>query len=126
MGEGNSFSLLVCPQGGRGDGIRYLPWPGPRYLPPRPRKKNSIVAYFINVIVLAKVRGKGYLKVPTPQVRTGEGLSQGYLTPLAKVPTPPPASQVRGKGYPKVPTSPSPARSGRLYASCVHAGGLSC
>ena len=93
MREGNSFSLLVCPQG-EGGTPRYLPT-RPRYLPP------------------SQVRtwGRGYPKVPTPppgqgtysspsQVRTG---GRGY----PKVPTPL-AMSGWGRGYPKVPNPPPP------------------
>ena len=110
MREGNSFSLLVCPPGWKGD--TYPPGQGtcppppsqgaypsrsgwgrgtPRYLPP------------------IQVRmGEGYPKVPTPlakvptphQVRTGGGTPRYLPTPLPSQGTYPPG-QVRTGGYPE-------------------------
>ena len=87
----------------------------PRYLPTQPR--------YIYLPPPPARSGWGYPKVSTPQprylppppsqVRTGEGSTPRYLPP------------------PKVPTPPSQPRSyytadGGRYASCFHAGGLSC
>ena len=79
----------------------------------------------------------GYL--PPSQVTTvGRGTQNTYAP--AKVSIPPP-DQVRGEGYPKVPTlpqakvgTPSPRIGQHMeylihcgqYASCIHAGELSC
>ena len=65
MGEGNSFSLLVCPQGGGG----YLPWPGPRYLPPKARSGWGEGVPQGTFPPVGSGWGEGYSKVPTPQPR---------------------------------------------------------
>ena len=124
--EDNSFSWLVCPQRG-GGGVTY------------PGQVQGTTPSQVTT------RGRGYPKLPPPshgtypppgQVRMG-GRYPMVHTPLAKVPTPPPGED-RGRGYPKAPTSPPPAKlptpsplakdlpHGGRYASCVHAGGLSC
>ena len=136
MGESNSFTLSVCPQG---EGVSKVPNPPPAKVPtPRPGQNGW----------------KGYPKVPTPPPQSGQDGVRGYL----KVPTPRARSGQRDgeRGYCKVPTPqprylpPPLARSGRgegvpqgtyplprppgqglllhggRYASCVHAGGLSC
>ena len=145
MGEGNSFSLLVCPQGGGG----YLPLPLAKVPTPQPGQDGW----------------EEYPKVPTPQprylppgqVRMGEGVPQGTYPPIQGTYPParsgwgrvpqgtyplwprhlPPWPGRDGEGVPQGTNSPPPSRPrylppakdllhGGWYTSCVHAGGLSC
>ena len=103
MGEGSSFSLLVCP---REEGRGYLPWPGPRYQPPTqirmwggdtprylPHQSGGTPRYLTPLA-----------KVPTPSPRSGwgEGVSQGAYPWPKYLPLQP--GQDGDRGYAKVPT----------------------
>ena len=120
MGEGNSFSLLVCPQGRRVLTLARskVPTPSPpgqgTYHPARSGWGGGEKYPKVPTPLTRSAWGRGYpkvpthpptAKVPTPPVRSGQG---GYL----KVPTPWPRhlppwpGQGRGRGYPKVPTPP--------------------
>ena len=136
MGEGNTFSLLVCPHRGvptlTGG---YLPWPGPDggYLPwwvPTPARSRW-GTYPGQVQTGGTYPGWGIptLVGTTPLARVG--------TPMARVGTPnqsryPPS---QGRYPPARVGTPSPTRTDQhsehllrdgWYASCVHARGLFC
>ena len=111
MGEGNSFSLLVCPELGEGG-----TYPGQVQgsYPPPSRKDGGTLWYLPD----GQDRGKGrvyprYLppaKVPTPPARSAQGVPQGTTTHLAKVPTPQPGQD--GGGLTPRYLPPSQVRKG--------------
>ena len=120
MEEGNSFSLLVCPQGGGGRylgpgqdrGYPKVPTPPAKVPTPPPSQVRIGGRGYPKV---QPDQDGGYPKVPTPFPDEGTypapqpGQDRGYpryLTPPpppAKVPTPQ-ARSGWGRGYPKVPT----------------------
>ena len=106
MGEGNSFSLLVSPHLGRGG--TYLGWwmgGGGTYL----GQGGTYLSYL------------GWWMGGNPPPPSQPGQDRGY----PKVGTPPRPGQNRGVPQGRYPLLEDLLHGGR-YASCVHAGGLSC
>ena len=100
---------LSCPQG------EYLPWPGPRYLPPCPRYLHSLPGQVRWGVPQDTYPPHPRYLPPPPQ----PGPQRGGGTPKYipnKVPTPPPQPGPWWGGYPKVAT-PRPR-------TCYTAGGM--
>ena len=124
MAKGNSFSLLVCPRGGR----VYIPWPGPdgggypkvptppgqtrlggtpRYL--FPPSRSGLGEGTPRYLSLHPGQGGGYPKVPTPHPgQGGGGVAQGTYSP---------PKSGRGRGYPKA--APPPPGQGLVARRAV-------
>ena len=96
-GEGNSFSLFVCPHWGG------VPWPGSDGRYPSQVQMGGIPARskWVNP-------GQGW---GTPHPEVGYPPGQGWVPPTRDGISPPPQEYLIRDGW---------------YASCVHAGGLSC
>ena len=133
VGWGKVIVSVSLSTGGRGKG--YLPWPGPRYLPPGQVRGGGTPRYLPPAKLPTPKPGRGGGGVPQstyPPARSGCGRGITRYLPPPSQGTYPLVRSGWGRGCPKVPNTPPPPQPikdllhGRRYASCVHRGGLSC